>query len=65
MKHVLIFLFWLFVAVVAISLTIVLGERGAWYFAWVLGTVMIVLIAAAGTAVSRCHCVRPHLIAIR
>lgn len=31
----------------AILLAIVLGDRGAWYFAWVLGTVVIVLIAAA------------------
>ncbi|MBZ9559171.1 MULTISPECIES: hypothetical protein [unclassified Modicisalibacter] len=51
MKQILIFLFWLLIAAVAIALTIVLGERGAWYFAWVLGTVMIVLIAAAGTAI--------------
>jgi len=51
MKQILLFLFWLLIAVVAIALTIVLGERGAWYFAWVLGTVMIVLIAAAGTAI--------------
>ncbi|WP_136066324.1 hypothetical protein [Modicisalibacter radicis] len=51
MKQILLFIFWLCVAMVAIALTIVLGERGAWYFAWVVGTVMIVLIAAAGTAI--------------
>lgn len=50
MKQILLFIFWLCIAMVAIALTIVLGERGAWYFAWVLGTVMIVLIAATGTA---------------
>lgn len=31
----------------AILLAIILGDRGAWYLAWVLGTVVIVLIAAA------------------
>ena len=31
----------------AILLAIVLGDRGAWYLAWLLGTVVIVLIAAA------------------
>ncbi len=31
----------------AILLAIILGDRGAWYFAWLLGTVVIVLVAAA------------------
>lgn len=31
----------------AILLAIVLGDRGAWYLAWILGTVVIVLVAAA------------------
>ncbi|RQM44209.1 hypothetical protein EHZ19_29795 [Paraburkholderia bannensis] len=31
----------------AILLAIVLGDRGAWYLAWMLGTVVIVLVAAA------------------
>lgn len=31
----------------SILLAIILGDRGAWYFAWVLGTIVIVLIAAA------------------
>ena len=26
----------------------VLGDNGPWYFAWLVGTVMIVLISAAG-----------------
>lgn len=30
----------------AILLAIVLGDRGAWYLAWVLGTVVIVLVSA-------------------
>ncbi|MGB7757637.1 hypothetical protein ACS8Y6_00845 [Salinisphaera sp. RV14] len=49
MKTVLQLIFWLLVAFVALFLAIVLGERGAWYLAWVLGTVMIILIAVAGT----------------
>jgi predicted outer membrane lipoprotein len=35
------------IAVLAIGLAILLGDRGAWYFAWLLGTVVIVLAAAA------------------
>jgi len=29
---------------------VILGDYGAWYFAWLVGTVMIVLVAAAGGA---------------
>jgi hypothetical protein len=32
----------------AIFLAVVTGDFGAWYFAWLVGTTMIVLIAAAG-----------------
>lgn len=42
-------LFWFVLAMVVLFLAIVLGELGAWYFAWVIGTVMIILLAAAGT----------------
>ncbi|WP_066096243.1 hypothetical protein [Xanthomonas massiliensis] len=43
--------FWTFVILVilaglAILLGIALGERGAWYFAWLLGTVVVVMVAA-------------------
>ncbi len=38
------------IVLVTLFLVILLGQRGAWYFAWVLGTVMMVLIAAAGGA---------------
>ena len=43
--------FWTFVILVvlaglAILLGIALGERGAWYFAWLLGTVVAVMVAA-------------------
>ncbi len=33
-----------------IFLGVILGDYGPWYFAWLVGTVMIVLIAAAGGA---------------
>lgn len=38
----------LFAAVVAIVIGVVVGDYGAWYFSWVVGTIMIVLFAAAG-----------------
>ncbi len=38
------------IAMIVIVLAIILGDYGAWYFAWVLGTVMIVLVSAAGGA---------------
>ena len=48
-------MFWRFVifsivAIVALFLVIVLGDYGPWYFAWTVGTVMIVLVSAAGGA---------------
>ena len=50
MGTVLRFLVYLFIAVCVIAIAIVLGDYGSWYFAWLLGTVMIVLISAAGAA---------------
>jgi len=35
-------------AVVAIVLGVVIGNYGAWYFSWLVGTAMIVLVAVAG-----------------
>jgi hypothetical protein len=35
-------------AVVAIVIGVIVGDYGAWYFSWVVGTIMIVLFAAAG-----------------
>lgn len=32
----------------ALLLAVVAGDYGPWYFAWMVGTVMIVLIASAG-----------------
>lgn len=49
MKTFLQFTFWFVLGLLALFLAILLGERGSWYFAWVLGTSMIVLIAVAGT----------------
>lgn len=48
MKTVLHFVLLSIVAVVAIVIGVIVGDRGAWYFSWLIGTVMIVLFAAAG-----------------
>lgn len=50
MKTFFYFLLFLVLAIVVILLAVLLGDVGAWYFAWLIGTVMIVLIAAAGAA---------------
>lgn len=50
MKTFLYFLLFLVLAIVVILLAVLLGDVGAWYFAWLIGTVMIVLVAAAGAA---------------
>ncbi|HUW52867.1 MAG TPA: hypothetical protein VMV99_05540 [Rhodanobacter sp.] len=44
------FTLFMVIALVVILLAIVLGGSGAWYFAWLVGTGMIVLITAAGGA---------------
>lgn len=44
------FVLYMLLAVVVILLAVLLGADGAWYFAWLVGTAMIVLIAAAGAA---------------
>ncbi len=36
------------VLALALLLAVVAGDYGPWYFAWMVGTVMIVLIAGAG-----------------
>ncbi len=48
MKTALLFVLYMFMAVVVILLAIMLGNAGAWYFAWLVGTTMIVLIGAVG-----------------
>jgi uncharacterized membrane protein len=47
MKIFLQFLMLMVIGGLAILLAIILGDRGAWYLAWILGTVVIVLVAAA------------------
>lgn len=44
------FLVYTILALVLIFITVIIGNYGPWYFAWVVGTVMIVLISAAGGA---------------
>ncbi len=48
MRYVELFVLFFVVALVLLFLAIVLGDEAPWYFAWVVGTAMIVLIAAAG-----------------
>jgi hypothetical protein len=48
MKTFLLFVLFMVIAVVVILLAVILGDSGAWYFAWLVGTAMIVLITAAG-----------------
>jgi peptidoglycan/LPS O-acetylase OafA/YrhL len=50
MKTLLQFLLFMLIAALVIVMAIMLGDSGAWYFAWLIGTAMIVLIAAAGGA---------------
>jgi hypothetical protein len=50
MKTVFQFLIYMLIATLVILMAIMLGDSGAWYFAWLIGTAMIVLIAAAGGA---------------
>jgi len=44
------FLLFMVIAAAVIVLAAILGDVGAWYFAWLIGTTMIVLISAAGAA---------------
>jgi flagellar motor component MotA len=50
MKTFVYFLLFLLLALVVVVLAVMLGDLGAWYFAWLIGTAMIVLVAAAGAA---------------
>ncbi|NNM57617.1 hypothetical protein [Acidocella sp.] len=36
------------VLLIAIVLAVLCGDYGPWYFAWLVGTTMIILIAVAG-----------------
>ena len=42
------FLMYFVIALVILLLCIMLGDKAPWYFAWVLGTGMIILIAVSG-----------------
>ena len=44
------FLLFMVIAAAVIILAAILGDVGAWYFAWLIGTTMIVLISATGAA---------------
>lgn len=44
------FLLFMVLSLIVIVLAAMLGDLGAWYFAWLVGTAMIVLISAAGAA---------------
>jgi predicted outer membrane lipoprotein len=48
MRTLLYFLMFMVIAVVAIVVGVIVGDYGAWYFSWLIGTIMIVLTAAAG-----------------
>ena len=50
MKTFLYFLLFMFLAAVVLLIAALLGDLGAWYFAWLIGTAMIVLVSAAGAA---------------
>ena len=49
MKTGLLFTLMLLIAVLVIVLAVMLGDYGPWYFAWLVGTVMMVLVSASGT----------------
>ncbi|MUG76997.1 hypothetical protein [Commensalibacter melissae] len=36
------------VLIIALLIAVFVGDQGPWYFAWLIGTVMIILISVAG-----------------
>lgn len=50
MRNVVLFPVLLLLSVAVIILAVLLGDYGPRYFAWLIGTVMMVLVAAAGSA---------------
>lgn len=50
MKTFLYFVLFLIIAAIAIVIGVIIGDYGSWYFAWIVGTATIVLVAAAGGA---------------
>ena len=55
MRSFLYFVLFLLIAIVITVLAAILGDEGAWYFAWLIGTTMIVLVSAAGGAMMDAH----------
>ncbi len=55
MRSFLYFVLFLMIAVIVTVLAAILGDEGAWYFAWLIGTTMIVLVSAAGGAMMDAH----------
>lgn len=47
MKTFLYFVLFLIIALIAIVVGVIIGDYASWYFAWLVGTAMIVLVAAA------------------
>lgn len=50
LRYFLLFALFFAVSLLALFMAIVLGDAAPWYFAWVVGTAMMILIAAAGAA---------------
>lgn len=48
MKNLLTFIGLAMIMVLSLFLAVITGDYGPWYFAWLVGTTMVVLIAAAG-----------------
>ena len=55
MRSFLYFILFLLLAIIVTVLAAILGNEGAWYFAWLIGTTMIVLVSAAGGAMLDAH----------
>ncbi|OIQ75094.1 hypothetical protein GALL_432420 [mine drainage metagenome] len=50
MKTFLYFVLFLIIAMVSIVVGVIIGNYASWYFAWIVGTAMIVLVSAASGA---------------
>ena len=46
MKNFLYFVLFMTIAVIAIVIGVIIGDYASWYFAWIVGTAMIVLVSA-------------------
>lgn len=42
------YILYLIIAVALLFMSMILGNGAPWYFAWILGTVMAILLAVAG-----------------